>query len=370
MTGSPTERDVDQPASEEVGVDVVIAVHDESRPIARAVRSVLDHNGEGVRLTVVCHEVGQRAIAAAIAPEHRERVRYLEHSDGRRSPSGPFNAGIEAATADYVSVMGSDDQVAPGAVSSWYWLARKHDADAVLARLELSDGTVVRTPPTRPFRRGRLHPVRDRLSYRSAPLGLVSREAISRLGLRMDPKVVVGEDVGFVTRLWFAGVVVADQGGPAYRIGADATDRVTMVTRPIGAELKFVRRLLEQPWFVALGLEERRAACVKLTRIHLFGAVHNRPDPQWWTPEERQALSDVGRRLLRSAPGMEAVLSLADRALLDRVLDGTGDAITLIALARMRRQHGAPRTLLTRDPWRMLAREAPVRMMAASALIR
>lgn len=356
--------------ADSIGVDVVIAVHDPARPIARAVRSVLDHNGEGVQLTVVCHEVGAAAIAAAIAPEHRDRVRYLEHSDGRRSPSGPFNAGIEASTAGYVSVMGSDDQLAPGAVSSWYWLAQRHGADAVIARLEHADGSVVRTPPTRPFRRGRLHPVRDRLSYRSAPLGLVSRDAISRLGLRMDPAVAVGEDVSFVTRLWFGGVVVADVAGPPYRIGGDATDRVTMVTRPIVDELKFVRRLLEQPWFVALGLEERRSVCVKLTRIHLFGAVHNRPDPAWWTADERAALADVGRLLLRAAPGMEAVLSLADRAVLDRILDGSGDALTLIGLARDRRRHGTPRTLLTRDPWRMLAREAPLRMMTASALIR
>lgn len=356
--------------TERVGVDVVVAVHDTSRPIARAVRSVLDHNGEGVRLTVVCHELDADDVAAVLDPAHRDRVRLLEHRDGRRSPAGPFNAGIDAATADYVGVMGSDDTLAPGAISSWYWLAEKHRADAVVARLEHADGRVVPTPPTRPFRRGLLDGVRDRLSYRSAPLGLVSRAAISRLGLRMDPEVPVGEDVGFVTRLWFGGRVVLDRTGPPYRIGDDATDRVTLATRPVAEELAFVRRLLERPWFRALGLDERRAVCVKLVRIHLFGIVLNRPDPAWWTEAERAALAATGRALLAAAPGVEAVLSLADRALLDRILDGTGDGAALLSLARARRRHGTPRTLLTRDPLRLLAREAPLRLMTASVLVR
>lgn len=367
MVSAADGRAADEEAA--VGVDVVIAVHTEDRPIDRAVRSVLDLNGEGVRLTIVCHEVPAERIAAKLPAAHRERVRFLEHSDGRRSPAGPFNAGIDAAEASYVSIMGSDDQLAPGAIASWYWLAEEHGADAVIARLERDD-RVVPTPPTRPFRRGVLDPVKDRLSYRSAPLGLVSRAAISRLGLRMDPEVPVGEDVVFVTRLWFDGTVVFDRAGPAYRIGSDATDRVTLVQRPIAEELLFVRRLVTLRWFEELGQPERRAACVKLTRIHLFGAVHNRPDPDWWTSQELTALSETARALLRAAPGMESVLSVADRALLDRIVEPTGDAAALIALARARRRHGRPSTILTRDPWQLLAREAPLRMMTASVLVR
>lgn len=354
----------------EPGVDVVVAVHDPNRPVARAVRSVVDHNGEGTRLTLVCHDVAASAVLERLAPEHRDRVRTIEHRDGIASPAGPFNAGIDAATAEYVCVMGSDDSLEPGAIASWYWLARSADADAVIARLEHANGSVVRTPPTRPWRRGPLDGVRDRLSYRSAPLGLVARRAIERLGLRMEEGLAVGEDVGFVTRLWFSGTVLYDRAGPAYRIGADATDRVTMVRRPIVDELAFLRRLLTRPWFDSLDLDQRRALCVKAIRIHLFGAVHNRPDPDWWSPAEREALADVAAALLRAAPHAEAVLSLADRRLLDRVLDRGGDAAGLIALAHERRRHGTPRTLLTRDPWRILAREAPLRMMAASALVR
>ena len=354
----------------EVGVDVIIAVHTGERPIARAVRSVLDGNGEGVRLTVVCHNIDTEQIKPLDA-QHRDRVRFLEHLDKHRSASGPFNAGIDAATAQYVAIMGSDDVLAPGAVASWFWLARRTNADAVIARLEIGTGRrVVPTPPTRPMRRRDLDAVRDRLSYRSAPLGLVSRDALTRLGLRLEEGAVVGGDVGFVTRLWFGGRVAFDRSGPAYMIGEDAADRVTYAPRPISSELRFLRRLLRQHWFAELSLVERRAACVKFIRIHLFGAVHNRADPGFWTDVERTDLAEVARRLLDAAPGVEAVLSLADRRLLDAILSERATGETFAELSVARRRHGRPGTVLTRDPSQFFAREAPLRLMAASVLTR
>ncbi len=351
------------------GVDVVIAVHTPERPIARAVRSVLDPGGEGVRLTVVCHNIGAEQIRAAVDAPHRDRIRWLEHHDGKRRPAGPFNAGIEAATGEFVSIMGSDDTLQPGAVSSWYWLAKRSGAEAVIARLERG-GRAVPTPPTRPWRRTGLDGVKDRLCYRSAPLGLVSTATIARLGLRLDEAVATGDDVGFVTRLWFHAAVAFDRRGPAYVIGEDATDRITYAPRPVAEELAFLTRLVRQHWFTRLELTQRRAAVVKFLRIHLFGAVYHRPEAQTWTPGERADLAAVARDLLQAAPGCEAVLSLADRALLDVILAGDGAASVLTGLAVARRRHGRVGTLLTRDPSHLLAREAPLRMMAASVLTR
>lgn len=351
------------------GVDVVIAVHTTDRPIARAVRSVLEHNGQGVRLIVVCHNIEAEQIRAQVEPAHRDQITWVEHHDGKKRPAGPFNAGIRAATGEYIAIMGSDDVVQPGAVSSWYWLARRSHADAVIARLERA-GRVVPTPPTRPWRRTRLDGIKDRLCYRSAPLGLVSREAITRLGLRLDEEVPVGDDVGFVTRLWFHTNVVFDRRGPAYVIGQDATDRVTYSPRPIATELAFLSRLLTQHWFLRLSLQQRRSAVAKYLRIHLFGAVYHRCDPTVWTPEQRRDLAQVARALLQAAPGCAAVLSRADRLLLDEIEDEAGSPDRLISLARARRRHGRPGTVLTRDLTQLLAREAPLRLMAASVLMR
>ncbi|WP_354002670.1 glycosyltransferase [Occultella kanbiaonis] len=93
-----------------------------------------------------------RRSARCWTPDTRDQVRFLEHHDEFRSASGPFNAGMDAATAPYVCIMGSDDTLMPGALSSWFWRAERSGADAVMARLELGgDRRLVRTPPTRPW---------------------------------------------------------------------------------------------------------------------------------------------------------------------------------------------------------------------------
>src|SRR5690606_4241473 len=121
-------------------VDVVVAVHTESRPVARAVSSVLANHAP-VRATVVCHHVPAERIAAALGdlPERARtaghEVRLVEHADGVPSPAGPFNKGLDLAEAPYVALLGSDDRLAPGALDSWLALAAATDADAVIARL-------------------------------------------------------------------------------------------------------------------------------------------------------------------------------------------------------------------------------------------
>ncbi|UNX55739.1 glycosyltransferase [Georgenia sp. TF02-10] len=352
-------------------VEVVIAVHTPRRPVGRAVASVLDGNAAHTRTTVVCHNVPAAEIAAVISPRHRDRVRYLEHRDPRPSASGPFNAGMAAADGEYLAIMGSDDWLQPGAVASWLDLADRTGAETVITRLALGrPGRPVRTPPTRPWLRGLADPVKDRLSYRSAPLGLVSRAARDRLGAALVEGMTVGGDVPYVTRLWFGTRVAVDRRGPAYVIGTGAEDRVTYTPRPIREEFAFVRHLLDQDWFRAYPAGARRAVCTKLTRIHLFGAVHNRPDPAFWTAAERTALADAAERLLVAAPGFAEVLSLADRDLLDTVQDLGVPAAAMIHAAQARRRHGRPRTLVPRDLRMSLAAEAPLRLMAASALTR
>ncbi|MCM3661072.1 glycosyltransferase [Georgenia satyanarayanai] len=351
-------------------VDVVIAVHSPNRPVGRAVASVLDGNRSAARLTVVCHNLPTDDIAAVIDPRYHDDVRFLEHRDSHRSASGPFNAGMRAADGDFVSIMGSDDVLQPGAVRSWLDVAERTGAETVMCRLRIgSPPRRVRTPPVRPWLRGRADPVRDRLSYRSAPLGIVSQQARDRLGLELVEGMVVGGDVAYVTRLWFETRVAVDRRGPAYVIGEDARDRVTYTPRPIPLELAFVRDLLAQPWFRGYDGAARRSVCIKLTRIHLFGAVYNRRNPAMWNAEDRRALAVVARELLTAAMGFERVLSLADVALLNAILDPESDTGHLIRLSEQRRRHGHPRTLLTRSPADLLRTESPARLMAASALL-
>lgn len=358
-------------------VDLVVAVHTAQRPVARAVASALDCQTP-VRVTVVAHHVEPALIVAnlaAVSVPDRSSVRVLSLSDGTRSPAGPFNLGLDAARAPFVAVMGSDDRLAPGALDSWVALQQQTGAAVVVARVahagpEGSAGRPVRTPPARPRRTRDLDGVRDRLSYRSAPLGLLERAAVDRLGLRFTPGLEVGEDVEVVTRLWFSGESIAfDRRGPAYLVQDDAGDRVTYVRRPVRDELEFVSRIVAAPWFLAFDHRQRAAACAKILRVHVFGLLLNR-DLAFWDAHERSALSAVARAVLRSAPGCERPLSRADRAVLDAVLDPQScSPESLLRLARERRLHGRPSTLVPRDPRHLLDREGPIRVMVASLLV-
>lgn len=350
------------------GVDLIIPVHDPARPIERAVASVLTGTTAAVRVSVVAHNTDPAAITARLGElAERGDVRVIPFADGVRSPSGPFNAGLDAATAPYTSVMGSDDTLAPGAVDSWLARARASAADVVIPRLRHANGAAVPTPPTRP-RSGRiLDPIADRLSYRSAPLGLVSR---ARFGhLRFPAGVPVGEDLPYVTRLWFSGARIAyDRQGPAYLIHDDVAGRTTFLPRPLSEVFAVLPLVLDDPQFLALPRAARQAVAVKFIRIHLFGVVTYRSDPAQWTPTDRAELCDAAARILAAGEGIERVLSRRDRDLLDAILDLSAPAADLVRAGVRRRQFRHPSALVPRSLTHALHREAPLRFAAASAL--
>lgn len=365
-----------KPADAVKFVDVIIAVHTPTRPIGRAVASVLDGNGDQAQVTIVCHNIAADQIAPHVEAHHRDRVTWVEHHDGIASAAGPFNAGMRSATAEFVSIMGSDDTLDPGAIASWLSVARATEAECVMSALVIGNSSrYVPTPPVRPRLAGlrsaspRLADVvRDRLSYRSAPLGLVSTAARSRLGAELVEGMPVGDDVPYVTRLWCETKVAVDRGGPAYRIGVNATDRLTYTPRSIADEVKFVWHLIEQPWFAAYLERVQTAVATKVLRIHLFGAVFHRSDPTWWTPLERAALSEVTQALLAAVPSAAAPLSIADDRLLTAMKDVSVSADILVHRANERRRHGRPTTLIPRQVRHLGHREAPPRFMAASWL--
>lgn len=351
-------------------VEVVIACHTPERPVGRAVASVLDGNGAHASVTVVCHNVDPAAIREAVRPEHRDAVTFREHRDGFRSASGPFNAGIDAGASEYVAILGSDDQLAPGAVASWLDVRRRTGAEFVLTRLALGRASrPVPTPAARMLHGGRVDLVRDRLAYRSAPLGLLDRGMLRRTGARLVEGATVGGDVAMVTRLMAQVPTAYDRFGPPYVIGEDAGDRVTYVIRPLREQLGFVPELLTADWCTALPPLARAAIGTKILRIHVFGAVFYRSDPGVWTAEQRGELAAMTADVIARAPGCLRPLSRADRDLVDACLDVRVPASALVAAAQARRRHGRPATMLPRDVGALLDREAPPRFMAASLAV-
>lgn len=352
-------------------VEVIIACHTPARPVGRAVASVVEGSGDVASTTVVCHNIAAAEIRAVIAPEHRGAVTFVEHRDAFRSASGPFNAGLDRDGAPYAAIMGSDDMLAPGAVASWLAVQRRTGAGFVMTRLALGGaGNGVPTPAVRMHRGGRVDLVRDRLAYRSAPLGLLSRDMLRRTGARLVDGATIGGDVAMVTRLMATQATAYDRFGPPYVIGEDASDRVTYVIRPIAEQLGFFPDLLDADWFADLPAAARAAIGTKLLRIHVFGAVFYRAEESIWTPGQRRDLARITADLVARAPGCLRPLSRADRRVVASCLDPAVPASELIAAAQERRLHGRPATLLTQDLSVLGHREAPPRFMAASLAVK
>lgn len=340
-------------------VDLVIATHNPERPISRSVGSVLRHTSAAVRVTVVCHNTDPAGIAARLTEfSSDERLRILELSDGVPSPSEPFNFGLDAATARFTSIMGSDDELESGAIDSWLGVADRDSADVVITRLMLASGRVVPTPPVRGRRESRLDPIRDRLSYRSAPLGLVSRERFA--ALRLTPGMRSGGDLAYVTQLWFSGARISfDREGPAYVVHDDANDRVTLRARAVAEDLAWLTPLLTSEWAQSRPPHERTAIAVKFVRRHLFGAADNRTDPATRSASDRTDFRDAARLLADYAPQLRHVLSIAEDDLLAGMLSEDMALDQLILLAIARRSFPRPRSALPRNILKIAATEAP-----------
>ena len=183
LTGASPEADGPGPPNE-LGdthrVEVVIAVHQQSRPVERAVSSVLAHAPVGTRAVVVCHNLAAEIVAARLPPAMADRIDLITLHDGIPSAAGPFNRGLDRSRATFVSLMGSDDYLQPGALEAWVRLAESRGLDAVMARVEHQAGGLVRTPPTRWGRRSEhLELTLDRLAYRTDPAGCLERATAS-----------------------------------------------------------------------------------------------------------------------------------------------------------------------------------------------
>lgn len=368
---------MDYKTQDSVLVDVVIAVHTPNRPIERAVSSLMAAGlntepgaVDRLRVTVVCHNTEVEPIRARVAAEHRDYVRFVQLSDGSKSPAGPFNYGISLATAPWVSIMGSDDSVEPEALARWVRAATDDRADVLIAPMAHAGGASIHTPVVRRNRSTSLDPIADRLVYRTAPLGLMRLGLIRDLGLEFDARYVTGEDQIFSAQLWFSGGNISyGRGLPRYLVHGDAVSRVTATPRSVFEDLAFATDLVESDWFAGLTPVQKASIVTKLIRVHVFSHVMLRADSGSWDATDAFQMAQVSRKLLFAAPDAARPLSVADRALLDAVSRSESDPDVMKFLATARRTFSNPRTWLPRDITRVCHPEAPLRFMSASALV-
>jgi hypothetical protein len=343
-------------------IDVIIPVHSASRPISRAVASALRNDRADVRVNVVAHNIDPAVIARNLGDFAADpRVRLLPFRDGIASPAGPMNHGLDQATADYVSMLGSDDELARGALDRWLEIACTTGASTVIARIDRTVSGAEPLPPTRRDRMYDLDPVKDRLTYRCAPLGLVSRAVHG--ALRFTPGLGSGEDLEFTAALWFTGRNIAyARTTPGYIGHEDADDRVTDTGRSLEQDFAFLDAISHAEWFPSLSRAERKALGVKTLRLHFFDAVLNRLTSAEGLTPHRSALASTARRIENMFPGCTALLSRTDRAVLDAMDDPNLDGEQVYALLQDR-WSGALAAKLTRNPFLSLHRQAPYRTL-------
>lgn len=347
-------------------VDVTIAVHSASRPIARAAASILDHTAAPVRVNVVAHNIDPEIIRANLGEyASHPGLRLLSHADGIPSPAGPMNHGLAESTAPFVALLGSDDEFAPGAIDSWLRIQEETGAEAVIARIQLVSGGTDPYPAVRGGNRTReLDGRRDRLAYRSAPLGLIDR---GRFGeLRLTEGLRSGEDLAYSLTVWFTGAHLAyDLDGPPYVGHDDAEDRVTSAPRPLAEDFTYVDELERLPWFRAATASERTAIVVKLIRIHVFDAILARIATPEALGANRAGLLALLDRFERLAPDAQRFLARSDHAVFAALRDPAGTPEQILARLHARQAYLSVPTLLTRNPFLALHAQAPFRTLFA-----
>lgn len=352
-------------------VDVIIPVHDASRPLRRPIgsllRSGLDPTGE-MRITVVAHNVSANEVRNSLPDDFAAHVRFLECADGLPSPAGPRTLGLQHSDGTYVAFVDSDDHHDDGALKDWVGRAESRNLDAVLPQQRHDNGARIRTPPTRPWRTRDLHPIRDRLAYRTAPLALLRRDTIQRVDARFETGVRNGSDQIFALKFWFADTRVRlARGGPGYIVGSDAVTRVTTQPHPLESELRATMKLLGDPWFHELGDAAKHAIVVKFVRIQFMAGLSKRLGNANWDDDSAESAVDFLNAARRASPTFTDSISFADARLCQAVLR-RAPADELAALVRRRSAFGAPQTVITPKLNTVLAVNAPLRFMAASAL--
>ncbi|WP_431807954.1 glycosyltransferase [Microbacterium paraoxydans] len=348
-------------------VDVTIAVHSATRPVRRAVASVLEGTASPVRVLVVAHNIDPEVIRGNLGEyADDERVRLLELQDGVRSPAGPMNLGFASSTAPFVALLGSDDEFAPGALDSWLRVQKQTGASAVIPKITIVGRHNNPLPPVRNGRRSRrLDAAKDRLFYRSAPLGLIDRERFGHL--RFTEGLSSGEDIALTGELWFRGRHIAiDIDGPSYVGHEDEGDRVTFTARPVREDFAFLAELETAPWFRALGTRARTAAVVKLLRIQFLSAIGVRATTTEELVTHQAELRETLDRLVALAPQALRLLSRVDHRIIDEALSASPDVERIRVLANDRWNQRSLGALLTPNPLYSLHPQAMARLFFAA----
>lgn len=327
---------------------IVIPIHATDRPYLRAIDSVLRTPNVGVIL--VAHGLSKSDLSV---PED-QRVVVVEVGDGVGFPGVAFNAGVRAATAPWVGIMGSDDWYEDGALQKMLSHLREDGADGIISPLRRDYNLQAEILPLN-TRTRRLRPCADGLFFRTAPLGLFRREVLQSARYSFDETTRSGEDLLTSARLWTDGLSISHYGSdPAYVGGSDAKSRVTHTPGPLAERLQAWRTIWGGGRLASLSPRERESLADKMFQVGIVPLLEARPHADQWSSDDAQFLTDLVRAMRGAAPRFDdgfartwsrvaSALEAGDleRALLERQRGSFLD----------NRLSSSPRSLLHRNSW-------------------
>lgn len=131
-----------------VKVSIIMPVYNSEKYLRKAVESVLNQDFEGFELILV--DDGSPDNSGAICDEYAQKfdnVKVIHKPNG--GICNARNAGINAATGEYIGFCDNDDEYLPNLIKDNYNLAKEHNVDlmryAKIKRLEKDDGKVWET---------------------------------------------------------------------------------------------------------------------------------------------------------------------------------------------------------------------------------
>lgn len=190
-------------------VTIVIIVFNDADRISIAIESARRQTLDAIEILVVDH--GSTDGTADVARRYEqddERVRLVQLPDNQGEPGRPLNAGLDAARGQWVTVMGSDDEIEDDACRYMLSFADLRDVDVVLgkvSRVHAEDGNRITYWHNRLFREEQLiasiEEAPDYLSDTISAGKLYRKEFLDENAIRF-PEDIIYEDQLFTLQVY------------------------------------------------------------------------------------------------------------------------------------------------------------------------
>ncbi|WP_167143691.1 glycosyltransferase family 2 protein [Canibacter zhoujuaniae] len=342
-------------------ITIVVPVHDKERPIRRAVESIL--LDERAIPLVIAHNLQPAELDLPADP----RVRVVELAGSKGMPGACFDLGIAEAETEWVGIMGSDDWFEQGALAAMRKRAATDGADAVIAPLK-NQGTPSNVIRPLTLRKKNLRAARDRVFYRTAPLGIYKTAVMRKPEYRFGAVFPAGSDMRVTAALWTSGHKVSYYwNDPAYVVGADAKTRVTFTPRPLDFTGAPYLGLFEEDAVKRFSAAEKHALAVKMVNVHVMSAVMLRPNKSDWQGNDFVWLCDYVEKLKQFDPRLHRAISRRDRWILQALYERN---IDMLVEANQRRLHARMwnKLLPVNVFWALADRQAALRLAIVGVL--